>query len=262
MHVHDVARGVENGGPTPCAWGVIVSWVRGEVTGNGSRRRRSRCEIVSGCRVLVRGVLASGAARRARIAATPPKALPREGKHHPRRKAPHRPPAYAAGQGGVDVAAKLRARATGVAYDRAGLGASELGPEDLAPAREVRDIHRALERLGLPGATVVIGHSYGGLLALAHADAFPAQVVGLVLVDPMNPRFIAEKGDFLRGTVPDIAEPATNRGRVAARHPGAQPRSRCGRRARGAGRATPSLTSPPRRGPAPAPARAHWRWPA
>jgi pimeloyl-ACP methyl ester carboxylesterase len=89
------------------------------------------------------------------------------------------------------------------------LGESELGPADLTPVQEVDDIRRALTRLDMPGTKVVVGHSYGAMLALSHAAQYPAEVAGLVLVDPMNPRFVAEVGDWLYSTVPEIDEPRT-----------------------------------------------------
>ena len=59
--------------------------------------------------------------------------------------------------------------------------------------------------------------SYGGMLALLHAALFPDHVVGLVLVDPMNPLFVGETGDFVPSTVPDIADPRNDRERVVVR---------------------------------------------
>ncbi len=55
------------------------------------------------------------------------------------------------------------------------------------------------------------------MLALAHAALFPGRVPGLVLVDPMNPRFVARERAFLRSTVPDTTDPQTDRRRVIRR---------------------------------------------
>lgn len=41
--------------------------------------------------------------------------------------------------------------------------------------------------------------------------------MGLVLVDPMNPRFIAEEAEWLASTVPRIPNPKTNREHVILR---------------------------------------------
>lgn len=110
-----------------------------------------------------------------------------------------------------------RTGATVVAYDRAGLGSSELGPPDLTPGREVDQLREALDRLGVPRATILVGHSYGALLALDHAARHSGNVRGVVLVDPMNARFIEATGDFVESTVPDIENPATNREHVVVR---------------------------------------------
>lgn len=117
------------------------------------------------------------------------------------------------------VAERLSARtnATVVAYDRAGLGGSDLGPPDLTPGEEIAGLRLALQRLDAPPRTIVVAHSYGGLLALLHATRYPDQVVALVLVDPMTPRFATTTGDFLDSTLPDLSEPATDRERALAR---------------------------------------------
>ena len=110
-----------------------------------------------------------------------------------------------------------RTDATVVAYDRAGLGDSDPGPAGLSPDDEIADLRRALERVGAPPRTLVVGHSYGGMLALLHAALHPSAVAGLVLVDPMNPRFVETTGDFVHSTVPDIPDPTTDREKALVR---------------------------------------------
>lgn len=71
-----------------------------------------------------------------------------------------------------------------VAYDRAGLGESG---SDGAPKRiehHVRDLAAVVEAAAPNGKVVLVGHSYGGLLATEFARAYPQRVHGLVLVDP------------------------------------------------------------------------------
>lgn len=104
-----------------------------------------------------------------------------------------------------------RTGASVVAYDRAGLGRSDLGPPDLTPEVEIGALRSAMEALELPEATIVVGHSYGAMMALLHAELAPEAVNALVLVDPMNPRFVAAVGDWLESTVPAIPDPTTNR---------------------------------------------------
>lgn len=125
--------------------------------------------------------------------------------------------ADASSWGSMPDSLAARTDATVVVYDRAGLGRSELGPRDLTPAEETRHLRTALDRLGAPEPTLVVGHSYGAMLALDFADRYPERVVGLVLIDPMNPRFVKATGDFVRSTAPDIDDPATDRERTLVR---------------------------------------------
>lgn len=111
-----------------------------------------------------------------------------------------------------------RTRASIVTYDRAGLGESQLGPTTIDPVDEIEHLHRALSHLGASGAVVLVGHSYAGLLIPLYAAMFPEQVVGIVLVDPMNPAFVETIGiDRLQRQVPDIPSPTTNREHVTRR---------------------------------------------
>jgi pimeloyl-ACP methyl ester carboxylesterase len=83
-----------------------------------------------------------------------------------------------------------------VAYDRAGFGWSEPGPEPRDALRNVRELHTALGLAGIPGPYVLVGHSYGGPIARVYAAQYPDEVAGMVLVDPRHPdqdaRFPAE----------------------------------------------------------------------
>ncbi|HET6361065.1 MAG TPA: alpha/beta fold hydrolase, partial [Gemmatimonadota bacterium] len=110
-----------------------------------------------------------------------------------------------------------RTGATVVTYDRAGFGGSDLGPEDLAPDEQVQDLREALNALGIPRPRVLVGHSYGGLMAMRHAARHPDEVAGVILVDAMNRRFVEATGDFIHGTVPSIPDPRTDRERALAR---------------------------------------------
>jgi pimeloyl-ACP methyl ester carboxylesterase len=103
-----------------------------------------------------------------------------------------------------------------VAYDRAGLGESEVGALDLVPEDEIRELRRALDGLEA-GRIVLIGHSFGAMLAVLHAQ-LDRRVVGLVLVDPMNADFIRRVTlSWLNTTVPDIVTPSSARDTVIIR---------------------------------------------
>ena len=51
---------------------------------------------------------------------------------------------------------------------------------------DVDDIHAALAAAGESGPYVPVGHSYGGLLARIFAYAYPAEVQGVVSIDPAH----------------------------------------------------------------------------
>ncbi|UYQ66545.1 alpha/beta hydrolase [Streptomyces peucetius] len=74
-----------------------------------------------------------------------------------------------------------------VAYDRAGLGASD-PVHRLSLDSAVEDLAALLSRAG-DGPCVVVGHSWGGLLAQLVAWAEPGLVAGLVLLDPAHEEF-------------------------------------------------------------------------
>jgi pimeloyl-ACP methyl ester carboxylesterase len=70
------------------------------------------------------------------------------------------------------------------AYDRAGLGRSAPPPRGRrTPRTQVRDLRLLLAAAKIQGPYVVVGHSWGGLLARLFAYGYPAQTAGVVLLD-------------------------------------------------------------------------------
>lgn len=74
-----------------------------------------------------------------------------------------------------------------VAYDRAGLGWSDPSPKPRDAGQSARELHTALDKLGITGPFVLAGHSYGGLMIRAFAALYRDEVVGMVLVDGSHP---------------------------------------------------------------------------
>lgn len=69
-----------------------------------------------------------------------------------------------------------------IIFDRPGLGYSEKPPnEETSPTVQARLIHGAVEKLGYE-KPVVVGQSWGGVIALAYAQEFSAEISGIVLL--------------------------------------------------------------------------------
>ena len=73
-----------------------------------------------------------------------------------------------------------------VAYDRAGYGRSDPGPEPRSYVRVATELHELLKRAGIAPPYVLVGHSLGGAHIRAFAHLFKDEVAGLVFVDPMS----------------------------------------------------------------------------
>jgi pimeloyl-ACP methyl ester carboxylesterase len=74
-----------------------------------------------------------------------------------------------------------------VTYDRAGLGWSGPARSPRTPGVIAQELRTALQVLGVNGPFVLVGHSFGGIVVQSFARRFPAEVRGLVLLDPFDP---------------------------------------------------------------------------
>ncbi|HEY2567810.1 MAG TPA: alpha/beta hydrolase [Candidatus Udaeobacter sp.] len=79
------------------------------------------------------------------------------------------------------------------AYDRPGTGRNDNTPTDSSPVQQpttaqqgVADLHALLTAAKEPGPYVLVGHSWGGLIARLFASTYPNDVSGLVLIDPAS----------------------------------------------------------------------------
>jgi len=79
------------------------------------------------------------------------------------------------------------------AYDRPNTKGPDGEPSRSDPAAEpttarasVDDLHALLAAAHVPGPYVIVGHSYGGLVARLYASTYPDEVAGLVLEDSLS----------------------------------------------------------------------------
>jgi pimeloyl-ACP methyl ester carboxylesterase len=79
------------------------------------------------------------------------------------------------------------------AYDRSGRGWSEPGPPPRDAAHIAGELHTLLANGGEAGPYVMVGHSFGALVARVFAAAYPDEVVGVVLVDGGSPAVRSER---------------------------------------------------------------------
>lgn len=98
-----------------------------------------------------------------------------------------------------EVAAHTRA----VAYDRPGLGWSDLGPRRLTAADHAAMLRKVMAAAGVGTPVVLVAHSFGAYVAQLFAYDRPEDVAGIVLVDPVSwEEWIAPDADrrfMLRG---------------------------------------------------------------
>src|SRR5688572_31116825 len=69
-------------------------------------------------------------------------------------------------------------------YDRAGFGWSEAGPLPRTAGRIADELYALVQRASVRPPYVLVGHSFGGLVMRLLAVRHPADVAGLVLIEP------------------------------------------------------------------------------
>jgi pimeloyl-ACP methyl ester carboxylesterase len=93
------------------------------------------------------------------------------------------------------VRSAIAATTRTVAYERAGIGASEPGPEPRSIKQIVAELHALLSKLEVPPPYVLVGHSWGGPIIHSFAATYPKEIAGLVYVDPSD--FTQTEADIL-----------------------------------------------------------------
>jgi pimeloyl-ACP methyl ester carboxylesterase len=87
------------------------------------------------------------------------------------------------------IAERIRDHAYACVYDRPGSGDSPVASDRPTTAHDdVADLHALLRAAHIPLPAIVVGHSYGGLIAWMAAVEHPEDVAGLVLIEASHPR--------------------------------------------------------------------------
>lgn len=92
-------------------------------------------------------------------------------------------------------------------YDRANTGSSDSGAA--LPRRTpevVADLHELLAAAKVPGPYVLVGNSAGGMLVQAYAKSYPADVAGVVAMNPVPPWDEWAERAFIEMTAPEREE--------------------------------------------------------
>ena len=87
------------------------------------------------------------------------------------------------------VTAALSARTTTVAYSRAGIGGSPMNAKPRTARQIAEELHTALLNAKIAPPYLLVGHSAGGMYVRVFAHLYPADVAGIVLVDPAPEEF-------------------------------------------------------------------------
>jgi pimeloyl-ACP methyl ester carboxylesterase len=93
---------------------------------------------------------------------------------------------------------QVAAFAPAIAYDRAGLGGSPANGITPTAPNVVRTLHALLAAVGARPPYILVGHSWGGLLARMFIEQYPQEVAGLVYIDPTDLRSLAEEEAYYR----------------------------------------------------------------
>jgi pimeloyl-ACP methyl ester carboxylesterase len=73
------------------------------------------------------------------------------------------------------------------AYDRAGYGWSEPGPEPRDARLIASELHALLDVAGVEPPYVLVGHSLGGIYVRVFNAQYPGEVIGMALIDATHP---------------------------------------------------------------------------
>ena len=89
------------------------------------------------------------------------------------------------------VAPEVAKKAAVLVYSRAGYGKSPARLRPLTLEQSAQELAEVLSQRKVTGPLILVGHSYGGFLIRRFAATHPAQVAGMVFVDPADEGFEA-----------------------------------------------------------------------
>ncbi len=96
---------------------------------------------------------------------------------------------------------QLAERSRVCTYDRAGTGASDPAPNEKRDADDViADLSALLESASVDGPYVLLGRSFGGMVAAYYAQEMPDDVLGVVVYDTPAP-----SAEFTEENAPELA---------------------------------------------------------
>ena len=75
-----------------------------------------------------------------------------------------------------------------VLYDRSGLGRSEMGPDRATAVTAAVELHRLLHEAHISQPLLLVGHSYGAIVAREYLHIHPEKVAGMVLSEGSTER--------------------------------------------------------------------------
>jgi pimeloyl-ACP methyl ester carboxylesterase len=83
------------------------------------------------------------------------------------------------------------------AYDRAGYGWSEPGPEPRDAQHIATELHMLLDVAGVEPPYVLVGHSLGGIYVRVFNAQYPGEVIGMALIDATHPDNWIRQGESI-----------------------------------------------------------------
>ncbi|MFL9873501.1 alpha/beta fold hydrolase [Paraburkholderia megapolitana] len=93
------------------------------------------------------------------------------------------------------IQSALAAHCTVFRYDRLGRGASDRPSTVRHVGQLIDELHALLQATAMPPPYLIVGHSFGGLLARGFAQRYRDEMHGLVLVESMHTRQFAVFGN-------------------------------------------------------------------